>query len=662
MNSIKFTYTVYFLAFMVLIAAVTTVGIGQTVAPRLQQTEEANIISVLENLTDNFLADLNKVQAQQRAITQTVATLTSDQIDILLPSLIDQYGDKKVFGGGIWPLPNKREQGRIKFSTFYHRDSSNQLIVNTYWNSPESQNYYEQVWYKNGQNAPRGECAWAPAYKDSASTEARTNCAMGIYKSGSFYGVSTIDVTLGFFNDLAQEMEKKLNGQILIVEDDGKILNNTGGISRDLILGNLSEVRAVSTFADQVSRAVSKKTSGAYFRTDFEDEKGVEQTLYVLKMEGTPWSLAFAIPSSLLNVQTVNVFKTLAGIQVPLALLIVGFCFFSFRKLSMRLEFLKGKINQLSMGNADLTARVDINSKDEVGEIGEAVNKFIQFLHGMMVSVSGSCQEISGYLGEVEQQIEKNREVIRRHSDETGQAVVAITEMSASAEHVATNAENAATFTQNVSNEALESKQTVQVASRSVEDLLEEVDSAATSVSNMNENTIQIGTIIKVIGDIAEQTNLLALNAAIEAARAGEQGRGFAVVADEVRNLAARTQTSTEEINGMLMKLEAGVGSVVESMDKTKNSCHSAADNTRKVNSRLDSMAESVSEINELSLQIASSANEQRTVSGEISEIMNHIESIVHDINESAEETSRNTHALSEANSGLVAMVGKFKL
>ncbi|WP_020410004.1 methyl-accepting chemotaxis protein [Hahella ganghwensis] len=662
MNSIKYTYTVYFLAFMVLIAALTSVGIGQTVAPKLQETEETNIISVLENLTDNFLSDLSKVQAQQRAITQTVATLSSDQIDALLPAMIDQYGDKKVFGGGIWPLPNKREQGRVKYSTFYHRDAGNQLIVNTYWNSAESLNYYEQVWYKNGQNAPRGQCAWAPAYKDSASTEARTNCAMGIYKSGSFYGVSTIDVTLGFFNDLAQEMEKKLKGQILIVEDDGKILNNTDAIKRELILGNLSDVRSASTFANQVSQAVAQGVSGDYYRAEFEDEKGVEHTLYVLKMEGTPWSLAFAIPSSLLNLQTVNVIKTLAGIQIPLALLIVGFCFFSFRKLSTRLVFLREKINQLSMGNADLTARVDINSKDEVGEIGQSVNKFIEFLHGMMQSVSGSCQEISGYLGEVEQQIERNREVIRRHSDETGQAVVAITEMSASAEHVASNAENAASFTQNVSNEALESKQTVLVASKSVEDLLEEVDSAATNVSNMNENTIQIGTIIKVIGDIAEQTNLLALNAAIEAARAGEQGRGFAVVADEVRNLAARTQTSTEEINEMLLKLESGVGSVVDSMDKTKESCHSAAENTRKVNSRLDSMAESVSQINELSLQIASSANEQRTVSGEISEIMNHIETIVHDINESAEETSRSTHALSEANSGLVSMVGKFKL
>ena len=662
MKSIKFIYTLYFLAFMVLIAAVTTIGIGQTVAPKLQHSEEVNIIGVLENLTASFLGDLNKVEAQQRAITQTVPVLSSEQIDELLPYMVDQYGDKKVFGGGIWPLPNKREAGKTKFSTFYHRDSSNKLIVNTYWNSPESLNYYEQVWHRNGQNAPRGECAWAPAYKDSASTEARTNCAMGIYKDGALYGVATIDVTLGFFNELAQKMEQKLQGQILIVEADGKVLNNTAAIKKDLILGNLSEVAASSKFAEQVSQAVVKKTTGSYYRMDYQDENDVHQTLFMVKMEGTPWSLAFAIPFALLNVQTDNVIHTLAAIQVPLALLIVVFCYFSFRKLSTRLDFLKGKIDQLSLGNADLTARVDINSKDEVGEIGQSVNRFIEFLHGMMVSVSNSCNEISGHLGEVSEQIGRSREVIVRHSDETGQAVVAITEMSASAEHVASNAENAATFTQNVSNEAIESKQTVLVASRSVEDLLGEVDSAATNVAKMNENTVQIGSIIKVIGDIAEQTNLLALNAAIEAARAGEQGRGFAVVADEVRSLAARTQSSTEEINQMLLKLENGVGSVVESMEKTKQSCHQAAENTRLVNSRLDSMAESVSQINELSLQIASSANEQRTVSGEISEIMSHIESIVHDITQGSEETSKSTQALSNANSDLVAMVGKFKL
>ena len=647
---------------MVLIAVVTTIGIGQAVAPKLQHSEETNIIGILQNLTAGIIGDLNKVQAQQRTITQTVSVLSSNQIDSLLPNMVDQYGDSKVFGGGIWPMPNKREQGRAKFSTFYHRDNGGKLIVNTHWNSPESKNYFEQVWHQNGQKAPRGQCAWAPAYKDSASTEARTNCAMGIYKDGALYGVSTIDVTLGFFNERAQQIEQKLSGQILIVESDGKILNNTAAIKKDLLLGNLSEVSGTSMFAKQVSQAITNRSTENDLRVDFEDENGVHQAMFVVKMENTPWSLAFAIPIDLLNVQTDNVIQTLATIQIPLALLIVAFCFFSFSKLSKRLTFLKGKIDQLSLGNADLTARVNINSKDEVGEIGQSVNRFIEFLHGMMVSVSSSCSDISGHLGEVTNQISRNREVTLRHTDETNQVVVAITEMSVSAEHVASNAENAATFTQNVSSEAVESKEIVLVATGSVDALLGEVEDAATSVAKMNENTIQIGGVIKVIGDIAEQTNLLALNAAIEAARAGEQGRGFAVVADEVRGLAARTQTSTEEINQMLHKLESGVGSVVESMKKTKQSCHNAAENTGLVNSRLDSMAESVSKINELSLQIASSATEQRSVSGEISKIMNHIESIVHDIATNAEETSKSTHALSDSNSRLVALVGKFKL
>ena len=660
LRSIQARYTLFLVLFVLVLFVLTVVGIGQLVAPTLRHTEEQVVLNRIAEVAVQIQGELNKVQSQQRTITQTIPLLDSDAIDKVLPGLVDQYGELKVFGGGIWPLPNQRTPGRNKHSTFWHRDASGKLAVNTFWNSDPAPNYYDQSWYKGGLASPRGQCAWAAAYKDDASQEPRTNCAMAIQRDGAPYGVATIDVTLGFFNDLVASKEKDIGGQMLIVEGDGKIISNSTRISSPVVLKNISELTGTSAFAAQVSKALANRDQ-ALQRSEF-DNQGVASTFYMRPIAGTPWFLATALPTSLITAQRDDVLGTLALLQIPMVLLLVLLAVYAIRQLVQRMTTLKTNIDALSAGDADLTRRITIRAEDELGAIGHSVNRFIVYLQNMIGEVTQATGAMSSSLEQLQRTSAHTNQILVRHASETDQTVTAITEMSSTADTVAQNAAETAAFTQRANEHADRSRVVVGEASNSVSALIGEVSSATHSVENMRQDAARITETLGVIGAIAGQTNLLALNAAIEAARAGEQGRGFAVVADEVRALAARTQASTSQINEMLTRLTAGVSSSVAAMENTQASCQSAADATARVNTGLDEMAGSVSHINNLSTQIATAAEQQSAVTEEINRSMVQIRQMVEELVQSGHATETNTQSLLDANGRVIALMGRFKV
>ncbi|MCQ2995373.1 methyl-accepting chemotaxis protein [Pseudomonas syringae] len=660
-KTVQARYTATFVGFIALVIVLTILGINHFVSPRLTATDENMLTVKAADISDEIKTELARVQAQARVITELVSQLASDDIDRLLPMMVNQYGEAKIFGGGIWPLPDARTPGRAKHSTFYHRDASGKLVVNTHWNSAESLNYFEQGWYKGGLNSPAGQCAWAPAYQDAASPEPRTNCAMAITKNGQPWGVSTIDVTLGFFNELVEAKEKEVNGRIMIIEADGKILSNVPGSSDRIVLRNISELAAQSPFINGIKSALAAKGTGTS-RLTYQNNDGEESTLFLMPVAGTPWLLAVSQNTALLQSQSAAVLKTLASLQIPMVLVLLLLMIFALRTLMNRLVVLKTSIDTLSAGDADLTRRIAVKGDDEVDQVGESVNHFIAYLQRMMLEVSGSTRDIASGIEQLRSQAGATNAILVRHANETDQAVTAITEMSSTADEVARSAALTASFTQSANENAQVSKSVVADASDSMTALISEVDSATSKVQSMEQDAKRINAVLAVIGEIAGQTNLLALNAAIEAARAGEQGRGFAVVADEVRALAARTQASTSEINQMLGNLQQGVGAAVAAMEITRQSCQETADKTTAVTAGLDDMTNSVVRINDLSTQIATAAEEQSAVSEEISRNIIAVRHIVEELVEGGSSNERSTVALSESNNRLIELVQRFKV
>lgn len=660
LKTIQARYLTTFAILTVAAVALTLLGIQKFVAPQLEETEIRLVEERVDEIAQTIRLNLARIESQSRAITQTVALLESEQIDAVLPGLIDQYADQKVFGGGIWPLPNMRTPGRAKHSTFYHRDAQGRLVVNTHWNSAESLNYFEQPWHKAGLQAPSGNCAWAAAYKDNASAEPRTNCAMAIRKDGKVYGVSTIDLTLGFFNELVANKEKEIQGQIMIVEADGKILSNLPALNEQIVLKNVSELAGRTPFAAQIRSALDRGEQKLF--SEFKALDGEPTSFFLKPINGTPWLLATALPSHLLTEKTSSILGTLAWLQLPIVALLLLLMMFALRTLMRRLQLLTANIRSLSSGDADLTRRIAIKGDDEVDRIGVAVNSFIVYLQEMIADLAASSRQISTELDQLKRQSANTNAILARHASETDQAVTAITEMSSTADSVAHSANETASFTEQANKHAAHSRQTVQEAADSVLDLISEVDAATARVQAMQQDARRINEVLSVIGEIAGQTNLLALNAAIEAARAGEQGRGFAVVADEVRALAARTQQSTAQIDEMLAALQNAVDAAVGAMERTRDSCQATADKTTRVNSGLDQMADSTNRIHDLSAQIAAAAEEQSAVSGEINRNMVAVRDMVEELVQSGVTVGSSTDALSASNDRLIAMVNRFKL
>jgi methyl-accepting chemotaxis protein len=661
-KTVQARYTVIFLVLISVIAVITEQGIEHFVTPKVRSSEEQVVVDKVDQIGTRILNDLARVEAQSRGITQAVPLLGSEAIDTVLPGLVDQYGDAKVFGGGVWPMPDKRTAGIKKNSSFYHRDASGQLVVSTYWNSDPAPNYWEQPWHQAGQTAPKGKCAWAAAYQDAASPQPRTNCAMGIYKDGALYGVSTIDVTLGFFNGLIQEKEKEIQGQVMIVERDGKVLTNQSRIPGEIILKNISAFSAQSQFAKEIQDGLKSVSGDAVYSREYDDPQMGDLTFFLRPVAGTPWLIATALPTKMLTARSDEVLKTLGWLQVPLVILLMAVLGFVFHRLMSRLTVLRTNIDALSSGEADLTRRIPIKGEDEVDAVGVSVNKFIAFQQAMIVEVRSGTEQISAGLGQLQSQSRNINQILNRHASETDQAVTAINEMSATADSVAESATQTASFTQSANDAAQHSRNVVEQASVSVLALVGEVEDATRYVQEMQVDAKRITDVLGVIGGIAQQTNLLALNAAIEAARAGEQGRGFAVVADEVRALAGRTQQSTSEINEMLARLEKGVSTAVGAMEKTKVSCQSTADSTSRVNEGLDGMAGSVLRIHDLSAHIATAAEEQSAVTEEINQNMIAIRHMVGELVGCGQQTDISVDALVVSNDRLVAMIDRFKV
>ncbi|WP_440889100.1 methyl-accepting chemotaxis protein [Vibrio sp. WZ-1] len=305
---------------------------------------------------------------------------------------------------------------------------------------------------------------------------------------------------------------------------------------------------------------------------------------------------------------------------ISIALAVAVFAVFVNRSIMKPIELFDASIHSFAQGDADLTARMEESSVPEFKQLGNNFNKFVESLQGIIKSVSHVGEEVVSETNNMSQRASQVDELASGQREETEQVAAAMTEMTATAHEISSNANQAAQSAKDADENAQQAKHIVDSAASSVEALAVEVSEAGSVISRLESDVKNISSSLEVIQVIAEQTNLLALNAAIEAARAGEQGRGFAVVADEVRQLASRTQDSTGEIHQMIEQLKSGSDAAVKAMESSQARGEATVEEARAASSALQEIQASIANIMDMNTLIATATEEQSQVGQEISQ------------------------------------------
>ncbi len=355
-----------------------------------------------------------------------------------------------------------------------------------------------------------------------------------------------------------------------------------------------------------------------------------------------------------------NIMLTMAFIAMAIVIAFVTYLLFIQRGVIAPANDLVDAMAKLADG--DFSRPIVTSNTDELGKIAHSAEVIRQSLHGSIEDVARSSDQMTQAINDLSDIIDITRNGVLQQQQETDQVATAINEMTATVQEVARSASNAADAATSADREAQNGRNVVSRNIDDIEVLAQKIEQAASTIDQLQQESSNIGAVLDVIRGISEQTNLLALNAAIEAARAGEAGRGFAVVADEVRALASRTQQSTQEIQEMIERLQTGAHNAVQVMQESKSSADATATQATETGAALDNITGAVSQINDMNAQIASASEQQSSVAEEINRNIVAISEIADHSAEGAKRINEANDKLNQAADHLKQLVQRFTL
>ncbi|WP_160288146.1 methyl-accepting chemotaxis protein [Pseudomonas knackmussii] len=457
----------------------------------------------------------------------------------------------------------------------------------------------QRGWYKDAVAA--GRLIVTEPFLDAGTKQPILAMSKPIMRNGQLFGVAAGDMKLGSITAIINSLKFEGHGYAFLVSDAGKILLHPDSAQ---VFKNLAEVYPQG--APQVRAGMQEA-----------ELNGKTQLVSMTRVEGLPgvnWYVALVLDKNAAYAMLSD-FRTSAMIATVIAIAAIIFLLgMLIRVLMQPLTAMGRAMQDIAQGEGDLTKRLSIASNDEFGALANAFNRFVERIHESIREVASTARQ----LHDVSQLVVNASNSSMANSDEqatrTNSVAAAINELGAAAQEIARNAADASHHASDASNQAGDGRQVVEQSISAMNLLSEKISYASSHIETLNSRTVNIGQILEVIKGISEQTNLLALNAAIEAARAGEAGRGFAVVADEVRNLAHRAQESAQQIQGMIEELQVGAREAVTTMGESQRYSQESVEIANRAGQRLASVTGRISEIDAMNQSVATATEEQTAV------------------------------------------------
>ena len=494
-----------------------------------------------------------------------------------------------------------------------------------------------------------------------------TSLVTPILINQKFVGITGLDISLKSLEEIAKQLSDKLyDGHSRVL-----ILSNRGGIASDSE-GEETGNNIKSFLPNKANHIIKSMGKNSFELINDPEDENFQAMISIKVGANIPnWSLWVSVPKSIVLADFIELNKStqaeqfdqnisfiLVGLLITLISIVVIWWLSS--QISRPVVKLTDFMKQVAQG--DFTNRLQHKSVDELGQLSDACNQFLDQIQPLLKQVVSASDQITDNATESAAISAQTLTGANQQQGDVMQLASAVTELSATAQNVADNTVTAADSTKQMKSIAAEGQDVLNQANQSIEALAEDVKHSSEVINRVSHDSKEIHTVMDVIRDIADQTNLLALNAAIEAARAGEQGRGFAVVADEVRSLAKRTQDSTAEIQEKIERLQNSALEAVNSMQVGSERALESESKTTEANQKLVNIINNIDQLNDLIIQVSSAAEQQRSVTDSISTNVNNITSVATQTATGATNSNETSQQLELHANELKQLVAKFKV
>ncbi|QFU24383.1 methyl-accepting chemotaxis protein [Shewanella eurypsychrophilus] len=617
------------IAILVICAAISIIQASISISQLQNETTKAISASINESRksTSDFISGWLKTRQQILLANEPLIRQTADVEREMLVTL---------HAGGFMSVYAGLDSGEVIYG------NQEEVWPDDY--DPRSRNWYQQA------QGSHQTIITEPYVDFDGSTVVTLAKAF----NGSLRGVIAADLTVDHIAEHVEQLQFPNQGFAFLLDENNKVLayHDTSKLQQtaNQIDPSLTDNMIGQLRQNQNLASISWGRSG--------ENKLVQLT----PIAGTGWTLGIVVDKALAYASVDQQIQSMLVAIFVLFVLIFTLATLAINRMLVPLYKLTEAVEALSQGNGDLTHRFEVKQLDEIGQLSKHMNEFLQTLQTMMTEITSDASMLITQVKTSSSLANQASKGVSAQHQDVHQIATAIHEMSATANEVANHAEMTANASQESAASCQHGKDIIIQSNTSIAALSEQLLATSEVVNQLEHNATEINLILSTIQSIAEQTNLLALNAAIEAARAGEQGRGFAVVADEVRVLSRRTQDSTEEIRAMILTLQNNSRLAVSNMQSSTEIAVQSVQYSEDAQQSLSLITRSISEISDMAMQIASAAEEQRAVSEDISKNTQAINDVSDALAGQTQEVSNNADQMLTISEHLSQRVGQFKI